>query len=78
MSQNNKRDDLEELNKGAKTYAQYGGMAFEMFATVGLGAFIGWKLDKWLKMKTPIFTILFLVFFTGISFYSIIKRLSKK
>ena len=49
MSQNNKKDDLEELNKGAKTYAQYGGMAFEMFATVGLGAFIGWKLDKWLN-----------------------------
>lgn len=78
MSQNKSDDPLETLKEGSRSYAQYGGMAFEMFATVGLGAFIGWKLDKWLKMKTPIFTILFLICFTGISLYSIIKRLSKK
>lgn len=74
----NNEDPLKKAQKDIKSYAQYGGMAFEMFATVGLGAFLGWKLDKWLKMKTPIFTILCLMMFTGLSFYSIIKRISKK
>ena len=41
------------------------------------GYWIGSRVDKWLQMEFPAFTIVFLFLFLGISFYTLIKGLPK-
>lgn len=43
------------------TYLRYSGMAFEFFLLCALGAFVGSKLDHWLKLSFPVFTIILLL-----------------
>ena len=38
-------------------YVRYSGRAFQMLATIGLGVWAGIKLDQWLELKFPAFTI---------------------
>ena len=37
---------------------RYSGIAFEMLAIMGIFTFIGWKLDRWLENRLPIFTLI--------------------
>jgi F0F1-type ATP synthase assembly protein I len=34
---------------------KYMGFAFQVLAGLGLGAFVGYELDKWIKPSVPIF-----------------------
>ena len=42
-------------------YAKYSGMAFQMLAIIVLGVLGGIKADKYLGLKTPVFTIIFTI-----------------
>lgn len=53
----------------------YSGMAFEMFAIIGIFAAAGYYLDKKL-LTTPMLLIVFLMLGSGIAFYRIYKQLS--
>ncbi len=55
-------DNQNEKNKKSQpgnvnSYVRYSGLAFQMMATIGLGVWAGIKLDQWLKLKFPAFTI---------------------
>ena len=50
---------------------KYAGMAMQMAVTIGLGIFIGQKLDAYLETSKPYFTILFAVVFLSAIMYSI-------
>ena len=39
-------------------FVRYSGIAFEMLAIVGGFTFVGWKLDRWLENRLPIFTLI--------------------
>lgn len=78
MLPNNQDDISKKVNQGTKSYLQYSGMAFEMLAVIGLGVFIGVKLDKWLDLKFPVFTIVLGLLFLGISMFRIVKSLNAK
>jgi len=41
-----------------KSYAKYSGIAFQMIAIILIGLFAGIKIDKWLSLKFPAFTII--------------------
>jgi hypothetical protein len=59
----------DQLPQKTNSYLKYSGMAFEMLALMGLGYFIGSRLDAWLGIKQPIWTmVLMLVFFGGFIF----------
>jgi len=51
-------------------------MAFQMVIIIGLGVFGGIKLDKWLHMRFPLFTLLLSLIAVALSIYYMIKDLT--
>lgn len=41
-----------------KQYARYTGLAFQLLAAIFLGIWLGMKLDQWLSLKFPLFTLM--------------------
>jgi hypothetical protein len=61
-----------------KLLLKYLGLATQLMISLGLGVFIGLKLDKWLSFNTPLLVwILPLLVLTGV-IWQIIKDTSKK
>ena len=56
---------------------QYSGMAFQLIGGIILGVWLGKQIDKWLVMKTPVFTIGLAMLFTLASLVLIIRDLIK-
>ena len=54
---------------------KYTGLAFQLAATIGIGAFIGYKLDEWMSNETPYFTAAFVILFAGAGLYTSLKDL---
>lgn len=48
-----------------------------MLAAMGLGVWIGYELDEWLKPGFPVFLIAFALLSFGLSLYLVIKSLPK-
>jgi F0F1-type ATP synthase assembly protein I len=59
-------------------YARYSGLAFQMLAIILIGVWVGIKLDEWLKMQIPVFTVLLSVIFVFLAVYSAIREFLKK
>jgi hypothetical protein len=49
-----------------------------MFAIIGLGIFGGVKLDQWLKLKFPVFTVLLSIISVAAAIYTAVRDLLKK
>lgn len=73
-----KLKNQEKTVKSISNYARYSNMAFQMIAILLIGVFGGIKLDHWLKLKFPVFTVVFSVLATGLAIYYVIKDLLKK
>lgn len=69
--------DPNENKKNLNNFAKYSGIGFQMLATIGLFAFIGYKLDGYKGNKSLIFTALFSVAGVGLSLYQVVKQLNK-
>ena len=61
-----------------ESYARYSSLAFQMFAIIGLGIFGGVKLDNWLNIGFPVFTVLLSIISVAAAIYSAVKGLLKK
>ncbi|WP_163716074.1 AtpZ/AtpI family protein [Mangrovibacterium lignilyticum] len=48
-------------SKNNNQFIRYSSLAFEMIAIMGLGVFAGIKLDEWLKMSFPVFTLVLMI-----------------
>lgn len=60
------------------SYARYSGLAFQMMAIIGLGAFGGVKLDKWLDPGFPVFTLTLSLVSVFAAIYFAVKGLGGK
>lgn len=58
-------------------YMRYTGMAIQMGATIGLGAWAGSELDKSQQMEKPIWTIVFSLLGVAISLYLVIRSVNR-
>lgn len=67
----------KDKNKGVANYAKYSSMAFQMLATIGLFAFIGYKIDEYKGIDNFLFTAILGVVGVGLSLYQIIRSLAK-
>lgn len=62
-------------NNDAKTWLSYSGMAFELFAIIGIFTALGYFVDK--KLDTnPIFLIVLLLIGLAVGFYRVLKQFS--
>lgn len=64
--------------KQINEYVKYSGLAFQMAALILVGYWAGSKIDKWLDLSFPAFTIILILLFLALSFYSLIKSLPKE
>lgn len=75
MSQKMKK--LKPSNKDNQ-FIQYSSLAFEMIAIMGLGVFAGYKIDGWLHMKFPVFTLVLMILSViGAIFYALKNFINK-
>lgn len=72
------RDPLQEQKpKPSNSYLKYSSLALQLLVTIGLFAWLGYKLDGWLNLTYPIFLIVFVfVAFAGMM-YQLYKSIDK-
>jgi F0F1-type ATP synthase assembly protein I len=63
-------------NNPLNTYAQFSGIAFQMIAIIGLGVYLGVKLDEKYPNTYKLFTIIFSLLAIGIALYSVIRQVA--
>jgi len=68
----------DEQEKQLRWYARYSSLAFQMMAIIGLGVFGGVKLDQWLELKFPVFTLILSVVSVFAAIYTAVKDLIRK
>ncbi len=56
---NRKKLPENKGRKGIQDFAKYSGLAFQMIAIILVMTWIGTKLDKYLSLNTPVFTVIF-------------------
>ena len=80
MKQNpkNQPKPAKEKRPPLESYARYSSLAFQMFAIIGLGIFGGVKLDQWLKVGFPVFTVLLSIISVAAAIYTAVKDLLRK
>ncbi len=67
--------DKKQPKKSANIYLKYSGLAFQLGATIAIGAFIGYKLDEWAQFDKQYLTALFALVFTLAGLYIALKDL---
>ncbi len=71
-------DNKESKSRSTGTIVlRYSGMAFEMLATILVGWWLGKQLDVYFKIQKPAFAVGFILLFTVLSLYRVIKSLDK-
>jgi hypothetical protein len=70
-----KLKNQEKTAKSLSNYGRYSSLAFQMIAIILLGVFGGIKLDAWLKMHFPVFTILLSFVAVLLALYTALKDL---
>jgi F0F1-type ATP synthase assembly protein I len=75
--QEKKLKNPEKTVKSLNSYAKYSNLAFQMIAILLIGVFGGIKIDHWLKLKFPLFTVLLSLLAVGLAIYYGIKDFLK-
>ncbi len=69
---------LTNNNEGNKQLLRYAGLAMQFLVGIGIGVFIGLKVDKWLNLSIPLLVwLLPLLILCGI-IYKIVKDTAAK
>jgi hypothetical protein len=64
--------------KRLSDYARYSGMAVQMIAIILLGVWGGIKLDEWLSLEFPVFTLVLTLLSVFLSIFFAIRDFLKK
>jgi len=67
----------EKKKKSLDNYTRYSSIAFQMLIIILIGVFGGIKLDQWLKLTVPVFTIVLSILAVILSIYTVTKDLLK-
>lgn len=70
-------ENNEDEKKEVSAYAKYTSVAFQMLATIGLFAFIGYKIDEHFVNENFICTALLGIVGVALSLYQVVKSLNK-
>lgn len=77
MTQQEKSKTPESKKKQYNAALKYSGMGMQMLIGIGLGVFIGGKLDAYFETEQPIYTAILALVFLGVIMYSVLKDLMK-
>lgn len=69
---------FDQSKKKIDLFIRYSSLAFEMMLIMAAGAFAGYKIDQWLELSFPAFTLgLMILSVIGAIFYAIRNFLKK-
>lgn len=68
---------MSDNKSSLRKWAVFSGIAVQMGVTIGIGVFVGLKLDKSFPNKYSAYTIIFSLLGVFISLYAVIKQLQK-
>ena len=68
---------LDKEKRMLSDYARYSNLAFKLIAVILAAFFIGWQVDKWIRIGFPLFTLLFSCGGVVMMLYLLIKDLKK-
>ena len=74
MHRKNRKSPLKDKTN-LNNIARYTGIVIQMFVIILAGAFAGIKLDKWLHLGFPVFTVVLTFFSVILALYYVIKDL---
>ena len=63
--------------KPDNSYLRYSGIGCQLAATIGVGVFLGYELDKWQKTAQPYYTIACAILFLVVGFYAMFRELMR-
>ena len=78
METNQQNSSKKKQPEDRNAYMRYASMGTQMLVIIGLGVFGGFKLDKWLELKIPVFTILLSLLSVAGAIYLSVKDFIKK
>lgn len=72
-----KETNKNQKKKALNNYAKYSSIAFQMLFIILLGVFGGVKLDEWLNLSYPVFTVILSIVSVILAIYYVVKDLLK-
>ncbi|CAN5195042.1 hypothetical protein BH09BAC3_BH09BAC3_02360 [soil metagenome] len=63
--------------KQSSSFLKYGNFALQLFVGMGIAGWLGYKLDKFLGIKFPVFLLTFILLVFGGMLYQMYKNLKK-
>jgi F0F1-type ATP synthase assembly protein I len=64
--------------KKYSSFIKYSSLGLQMLATIGVGAWLGMKLDQYFEMEFPVFLISFVFLLFGGLMYQLYRTLNKE
>jgi ATP synthase protein I len=68
---------MSKEDKTANSFLKYSGLGLQMLVTIGVGAWLGHKLDQYLELKFPVFLLTFVFVLFGGVMYQLYRALNK-
>jgi hypothetical protein len=65
---------LQKPKKKLDDFIRYSSMGFEMITIMGLGTFAGYKIDHWLGLNFPAFTLGLMILSVAGAIYHAIRK----
>jgi F0F1-type ATP synthase assembly protein I len=62
--------------KPDNSYLRYSNFAFQLLGGIGLGGWLGYRLDRYLNLTFPVFLLLFVVGVLSAILYQMYKQLN--
>ncbi|GAA4320868.1 AtpZ/AtpI family protein [Compostibacter hankyongensis] len=59
MNDVNRKPETGNFKPETKSWIRYAGLGTEMLAMLGLATWLGYKLDRWMELRFPIFLLIF-------------------
>ncbi|KOH44139.1 hypothetical protein NC99_31320 [Sunxiuqinia dokdonensis] len=69
--------NLKKHKQKFDSFIRYSSLAFEMVTIMALGVFIGFKIDQWLDLSFPAFTLALMIISVIAAIYHAIKKFLK-
>jgi Putative F0F1-ATPase subunit Ca2+/Mg2+ transporter len=68
---------MNKEDKPTNSFLKFSGLGLQMLVTIGLGAWLGHKLDQYLELKFPVFLLTFVFVLFGGVMYQLYRMLNK-
>lgn len=72
------KQQKQNKREGFSTFIRYSSLGFEMMAIIGLGTFLGFKIDQWMENEFKAFTFGLMILSVIVSVLFGIRNLLKK